>query len=232
MQTITNEAYLRRRARIVWLLSVGGVAIMVVGAVLYYRGSSSITRPLVLILGGLVTGNVGLALGRRWLRRPRADEVLQKALSELGRQYRLYNYTPIAPHLLISPAGIHVLTVQRQYGRITYDGRRWRRGGHWMPSLLELNFDPLGNPTKRAMRETARVQEFLARELPGQEVPVHSLIVFTHPRADVQATDPPVPVTHARDLKNVLREMMRERPTSLRARQRRQVEKLLNDLAR
>jgi len=232
VQTITNETYLRRRARIVWLLSVGGVAIMVVGAVLFYRGSPSMAKPLAFILGGLLIGNVGLTLGRRWLRRPRADEALQKALSELGHQYRLYNYTPLAPHLLISPAGIHVLTVQRQYGRITYDGRRWRRRGHWTQSFLELNLDPLGNPTKRAMRETARVQEFLARELPGQEVPVHSTIVFIHPQADVQATAPPVPVTHARDLKNVLREMVKERATSLRTRQRRQVERLLNDLVK
>ncbi len=231
MQTITREAYLRRRARIVWLLSVGGVVIMVLGAVLYYRGSSSATRPLSLIAGGLIVGNVGLALGRRWLRRPRADEALQKALSELGHQYRLYNYTPLAPHLLISPAGIHVLTVQRQYGHITYDGRRWRRRGHWTRSIMELNFDPLGNPVKRAAREAARVRDFLARELPDQEVPVHSMIVFTHPQAEVEAVAPPVPVVHARDLKNALRELMKDRSTSLRTRQRRQVEKLLNELA-
>lgn len=231
MQTITNEAYLGRRARIVWLLFVGGVAVMIAGAIRYYRGGGQIIAPLVLIVGGLVIGNVGLFLGRRWLRRPRPDETLAGTLSEFGRQYCLYNYTSLAPHLLISPVGVYVLTVQRQYGRIRYNGHRWQRDRHWMQSFLELNFDRLGNPTKRAAKEETRVREFISRELRNQEVPVQGVIVFTHPRTEVEAVDSPMPVTHVQDLKNVLRQMMKRQPGGLRRRQRRQLERIMGTLA-
>lgn len=231
MQTITNEAYLRRRARLVWLLSVGGIAVMIAGAIRYYRGGGSVITPVALIVGGLVIGNIGLFLGRRWLRRPRPDEVLRDALGELGRQYRLYNYTPPAPHLLISPVGVYVLTVQRQYGRIVYNGKRWRRSRHWQQSILEMNFDRLGNPGQRAAKEVERVREFIARELPGQEVPVQAIIVFTHPRAEVEPAHTPMLVTHVDDLKTVLREATKEKSAGLRRRQRQQLEQILDSLA-
>lgn len=231
MQAITNEAYLRRRARIAWLLMLGGVAIMVVGAIRYYRGGSPITRPLALIVGGLVVGNIGLYFSRRWLSKPRPEQTLKDALSEFSDRYRLYSYTPPAPHLLISPSGVYVLTVQRQYGHITYEKGRWRRGGHWMQSFLQMNFGRLGNPTKQAEKEADRVRAFISQELSGQEAPVHSVIVFTHPQAFVKAEEAPIPAAHIDELKNVLREVMKEQSGGLRRRQRRPLERALDELA-
>lgn len=229
MQAITNQTYLRRRARIVWLLMLGGIVTMVVGGIRYYRGGDpAFTTPLALILGGLIVGNIGLFLGRRWLRKPRPDEILENALGELSNQYRLYNYTSPASHLLISPTGVYVLTVQPQYGRITYDGRRWRRHRHWMQSFLEMNFNRLGNPTKRAVKQANQVRAFISEALPDQEVPVHGVIVFTHPRADVDAVDGSVPVAHVQDLKTVLRETMKEQSGGLRRRQRQHLQQILD----
>ncbi len=217
MLIVTNEQFVRRRARIGKYATLLGFAGLAGGFVisLFMSGSQSQDYLLVLVAyASLIVGLIGINVGRyhnaRWGRRPREEEILGNAMKGLDYKYQLYNYQDYLPvdHLLLSPFGLFVLEARYQYGQITNRGDRWqRRGGVW--AFVQMFAEGgLGNPTKDALRATEAVRKTLHNVLTSEEadqVAVEPAIVFTSPMAKVTAENPVVPVLVPKDLRTFVR---------------------------
>ncbi len=121
--------------------------------------------------------------GNRWGRSPRPDELIDKGLKGLGREYTIYHYVTAASHLLVGPAGVWTLMPYYQSGKIVYEKKRWKsRGGGFIQSYLRLfGQENMGRPEIES--ETAdRGNEALSDPNPsrGQRSPAHQGLIAVH----------------------------------------------------
>jgi hypothetical protein len=148
------------------------------------------------LLLGIVTSSLGFYYMNRWVRVPRADQVLEQGLKGFDDRYQLYNYVLPAPHVLLSPSGLFVLTTMGQDGVIRYEGGKFHRA--WSAGRI-LRFLADGDAQVLAL------QHYLDRNGAAEGVQIQNVIVFFHPRADIVATDPPRPVVVPKGLKRAIR---------------------------
>ncbi len=204
MRVIVNEGWVKRRAVTAQRGILIGVGLLGGAAVLSFN-PRYVLRAYGLVIPGVILASWASRAGDKWLREPRADQVLAKALKGLAHGYRLYSYVLPAEQVILSPAGLFVLKVKHQVGRISCDGDRWRRPLTLQRLWRFLAEEPLGNPTKQVQGQVQSMQRFLAEELPNADVPMYPLIVFTESGADLQVVEPTVPVLPLGELKAYLR---------------------------
>jgi len=163
------------------------------------------------LLIGFVLANISAYNANRYVREPRADHVLEKALRGFDNNYHLFNYTAAAPHVLLTPSRLYVITAKNQDGVIRKQGTRWKRNFSVKRLFLFFNEEALGNPTHEALSNAEKLRTQLSRALSGDLPAIEPLVVFTHPNATLQLDDPSgrdrdeVPAMLAKDLKKHLR---------------------------
>ena len=128
MKTYIDREKVNARSTLANAASVGGLLLLLASVLAPIFWQSLATLALVLLLVGGVTSMVGIYLANRWVRRPRPEESLDKALNSFDDTYRLYHY-PALPcdHVLLTPSGVVGLEVVNLAGRFTYHDGRWRR---------------------------------------------------------------------------------------------------------
>ena len=208
MIVLRDEKRIAQLARIGQIASLVGLLALVAGLLVIFLGNN----PNIFLyqLAGLVIGfalsQVGLYLSQRYLRRPRPDQVLDKAAGKLARKDgRLYHYLLPAPHVLLLPVGVVVLVAKYQSGRISVQGDRWTQAGIGMRRFFGREW--LGNPTREAEAQAAKVAAMIKAAAPAADVPVLPVIVFTTeniPSLDVKESR--IPATHFSKLAAVLRQ--------------------------
>jgi len=228
MRVITNKGIVRNRARTVWGLGGGGVLMMILGGVYLFTGRS-LTTVMSLLVGGLVVGNIGVYLGRRWIRNPRPEVALKTALKNLSDRYILYNYVLPVPHVLLAPRGLFVLQPRREYGEITCEGDRWHHKRIWQRMLLEMDPNYVGNPFRKLRKDIDKLKRFMEAKLPGEDIPVSGAVAFINPEAKVSAVDSTFPVADAGHLGKAIETAQRDGARMSRY-QRKEVERLLESL--
>jgi hypothetical protein len=121
--------------------------------------------------------------------------------------FRLFNYCAPIAHVLLTPSRLYTLTVKLQDGQIRKQGGRWRRDFKLRRILFFFNEEALGNPTRDARDDAARMQQALQKVLGDATPPVEPLIIFTHPNVQLQVDEPEgdVPALTSGDLKKFLR---------------------------
>jgi hypothetical protein len=218
MQIITDEQMVKTRARIGnYFFILGFVLIGVSLFLTWFRQEQVLLAFAALLLGFLLTnfGTYNMGKWGRVANTPhRADQLLEKELKGLDNRYRLYNYTLPVEHALLTPAGLVVLETRRQEGNIRCQGDRWqykRSLTSWLRLFVE---ESLGNPTRDAVNSTAAMRRLIARSVmvPGEDstesIPVDPVIVLLNPNARLTVDQPAVPVTTAKDLKKVIRNLV------------------------
>jgi len=210
MRVIVNEPLLAKRATWGRRIMALGFALLVL-AVIMSLNQQTVWGAYVVMLAGLIVMNIGVWIGGKALRTPRADEILDKSLKGLNHGSRLYNYLLPVDHVLLAPPGLYVLTLKFQNGQITARGEEWhRKQGLW--ATFRALFQPrMGNPGRQARKEVAKVQSWLQRHLPDAEIPVRPLIVFVNPEAKLQIAESAVPAVALADLKGYLRTTLKEK---------------------
>ncbi|MGQ9492963.1 MAG: nuclease-related domain-containing protein [Anaerolineae bacterium] len=204
MRVITNEPLIKKQATAARRALTIGLTLLFAAMMLSLNPRSMLMAYLVMLLGIIVL-NWAAVRGNKWLRNPRFDQELVKVLKGLNHGSRLYHYVLPADHVLLSPAGLFVLKVKPQEGQISCHGEKWRHHfnlGRFLRTLFE---ERLGNPTRQALLETERLRRFIAKHLPDAEVPIQPVIVFTHPKAELDVVEPTMPVLPLEDLKAYLR---------------------------
>jgi len=211
MRVIINEPLVVKRSTWGRRIMTFGFVILVLAALLSFN-RLTLVQAYAVMLAGLIILNVGLFVGGKWMRKPRPDETLDKALKGLNHGSRLYSYLLPADHVLLSPPGLYVLTLVFQDGQITAQGDKWRRRLGLTGSLRAL-FEPrLGNPSREARNEAAKVESWVRARLPDANVPVQPVIVFANPNARLQLEEPSVPAIALADLKAHLRAALKGKP--------------------
>ena len=161
---------------------------------------------------GWICSQVGMHLAHRYVRSPRPDEVIDKALGRVVKNGRLYHYALPVPHVLLSASGIIILVAKYQTGKISVEQDKWRQAGLGLRRFFGQ--ENLGNPTKDAENQVKVLANFIRKNAPEvEEIPVGALIVFTHAEQkalDVQNSR--FSAMHHSKVKSYLRRKRRNQP--------------------
>ncbi|MFQ6058199.1 MAG: nuclease-related domain-containing protein [Anaerolineae bacterium] len=204
MQVLTNERLIKSQARVSRITILGSFVILTIGLLASFRTQWLLVSYVALILGVGMSG-IGIRNANKWVKEPRADQLLAREMKGFDDRHRLYNYLLPAEHVLLSPYGLFVLTVKRQEGEIRCQGERWHHEFSWRRLLAGFGSERLGNPTQELRRDMERVRQLVARHLPQEEVPIEGVIVFTNPQARLKIVNAPLPVVVIKKLKSFLR---------------------------
>jgi hypothetical protein len=216
MKIVTNQKVINRNSRIGQVATLVSLGILGGGLFMSFN-PDLIQYSFFALLAGFVISQVGIHYGTKFGRSPRPDERLTSALKGLGDQYVLYHYAGPVPHLLVGPTGVLPLLPYNQRGTFTYDEgkKRWRqKGGNLYLKIFAQ--EGLGRPDLDIEANLQDVNTYLKRNLNEAELPpVKPVLVFTHPRADVQSQNAPYLTLPADKLKDGLRRMAKEEPVPM-----------------
>jgi hypothetical protein len=214
MRIVANEKLVQRNSQIAKYATFGGLALLVGALVINILALTRQNDPALLVyvmvafFVGFTLTNIGTLFTNRWGRRP--DKAVAEQLKGLDERYTLYNYRLGAAHVLVGPSGPIVLLPKYQAGPVHFDGRKWTNPGARRGLFGIFNPDPLGNPVAEAAGEVDNFNRFVKKHAPELAVAPQALIVFMHPRAEVKAGESPIPVLHAKQLKEHVRRLPRD----------------------
>ena len=216
MKIVTNAKLIKRNAAIGKYTSIAALVILGAGLFITFKYPDKFIYSMGCLLGGFLLSQFGIYFGNRWGRSPRPDQIINKSMKGMGREYTVYHFVTPASHLLVGPAGVWTILPFYQGGKITFDGKRWRsRGGGLARSYMRLfGQENMGRPDMDAATETKTLAVYLRRILPeGIGFPeVHSALLFTDPNVDLQSADSPIPAMTPKDLKDFLKGRAKENP--------------------
>jgi hypothetical protein len=216
MKFVTNTKLIKRNAKIGQFTSIGALIILGIGLFISFKMPDQFAFSLGALLVGFLMSQIGMYFGNRWGRSPRPDELIDKGLKGLGREYTIYHYVTTTSHMLVGPAGIWILMPYHQSGVIVYDKNRWKsRGGGFLQSYLRLfGQENIGRPEIEADSGIEATKRYLTRILPeGSTVPpITALLLFTSPKVELRIEDAPIPTITPKDLKDFMREKSKEEP--------------------
>jgi hypothetical protein len=207
MKIITNEERIGKGARLGKIMTFAGLGLLIAGLVvsLMMQDSPLLWLSFGFLLAGLLVSSIGTMNMNRWVREPRADQALAQGLKGFDDRYRLYNYELPAPHVLLGPLGLHVLTAMGQDGKISLEGSKFHRAFSPFRLLRFMAEEGLGKPFDEADSQVEVLREFLLENDIGDGVDIQNALVFFNPKVELSVSDPPRPVVLPKGLKKVIR---------------------------
>jgi hypothetical protein len=229
MRLTTNEKLIERQSRIARYATFGGLGLLLASLVTSFRGEF-IGVAYGALFAGFVLAYIGSVLSNKWVKQPRPDQVLVKALKGLDNKNHLYNYLLPAPHVLLTSSGILVFKPKPHNGAITCKDGRWHRPWRWSRLLGGMGQEPLGDPIAELNADIGKIRALLADKIETAAlVPIDGYVVFTDPLVQLSLDDPNLPVLMADDLKDTLRKS--KRSSALSPELLEKVERILNNEA-
>ncbi len=216
MKVVTNTKLIKRNAKIGQYTSIGALVILGIGLYISFKRPDLFFYSLGALVAGFFLSQIGMYYGNRWGRNPRPDEMIDKNLKGLGREYTVYHYVTPASHLLVGPAGVWTIMPHHQSGTIVYTKNRWKtKGGGFLQSYLRLfGQENMGRPEMESDAEIEATKRYLTKKLPeGSQLPdIKSLLLFTSPNVELNVEEAPLPAITPKELKDFLREKSKEEP--------------------
>jgi hypothetical protein len=216
MKVVTNTKLIKRNAKIGQFTSIGALVILGIGLYISFKMPDKFAYSLGALLLGFFMSQIGMYYGNRWGRSPRPDELIDKGLKGLGREYTVYHYVTAASHLLVGPAGIWTLMPYYQSGVIVYEKKRWKsKGGGFLQSYLRLfGQENMGRPEIESETEIEATRRYLTKILPedSEIPPIKALLLFTSPKVELKIENAPLPAITPKELKDFMREKGKDKP--------------------
>ena len=203
MKTYIDRKKIGRRAELSNLTSIGGLILLLAAVVAPLFLPKVANLAFILMVLGLGTAMVGIYFANRWVRKPRPEEMLDKALKGLADSYHLFHYPPFpSDHLLLTPNGIVILETVGLGGAFTYQAGRWKEAMTIGRALRFIVEEHLGDPIQSACRTEQFLRGQLERVIgPEVELPFKPMVVFIHPAAELEVEKASIPVLRADKLK-------------------------------
>lgn len=209
MRVVVNERLIKSRANAAKNATTIGLIMLVLAVVASFSARFVLVAYASLLIS-LPLVSWGINRAEKWLRDPRPDQVVSKALKGLDHSYQLYSSVLSVEQVLLSPSGVYVLLIRLANGKISCHGSKWHRKFVFWRLFRLFSEERLGNPTKQAQAETNKLRRLVTARLPGQDVPIQPVIVFVDPHAELEAVEPAVPAVLLSDLKAQLRSVNSE----------------------
>lgn len=199
MVVLRDEKRIALLGKVGRYLSLAGLLALVVGLLIIFipNVSNVFLYQLIALFVGWGLAQIGLYFSHRFLRKPRIDLVLDKAVSKVSRKDgRFYHYLLPAPHVLLLPGGVVVINAKYQTGKISVEGDKWRQGGLGMRRFFGQ--ENLGNPTREVEAMVKKMEAYIAANAPqAADAPLIPLIVFTTDNIDTLETkESRIPAMH------------------------------------
>jgi hypothetical protein len=210
MKAFTNTDIIETRAK--WAKRVAPLTmVFLVGGLI--TNFMSFNQPeyfrytVILLAIGFILSLVSSHLVNNWVREPRSDQTLLATLKKFGNDYVLFNYTSLAPHLLLTPSRLYVLVVRRQGGEVRVKGNRFSRPFSFIRILKFFTEEGLGVPNSEAQSHLKKLQKLLSQHLENEAIPeLQALVIFTNKDVSLILDEPALPVIAANQLKSYLRD--------------------------
>jgi hypothetical protein len=215
MKIATNRKLIKRNSRIGQITSLIALGILAAGMYITFKMPEKVGYSLGALLFGFFLSQIGMYYGNRWGRSPRPDEILDKGLKGLGRDYSIYHYSTPTPHLLVGPGGLWILLHYYQGGSITYEKKKWRqKGGGFIQNYLKIfGQENIGRPDIEASSEINGLKKYLSKLLPDLEIPeINSAAIFSNPTVKLVVNDAPITSLTPKDFKDLLKLRGKENP--------------------
>lgn len=210
MRITTNTKLIDRQSRIARYTTFIGLGVLLVSLISSFINISNIVVSYVSLFVGLIFAYVGSALANKWIKEPRADKALEKALKGFDSKYHLYNFVLPAAHVLLAPSGLLTFLVKPLDGLIICHGGKWQRPWRMSRLIGGMGQEPLGNPSLDLQKQIEAMRNLLTENLSRAAlVPIEGYVVFTDPKAELQVEDSDVDVVRTEDLKEVIRKSKR-----------------------
>jgi hypothetical protein len=206
MKAIIDRNKVGRLAQLSNIGSIGGLVLLLASVLLPLFQSKLAGYSLWLMILGLGIAMVGIYFANRWVRKPRPEDVLDKALKSVTDTYHLYHYPSLpCDHLLLTPTGVVLLETVNLGGIFTYKNGHWKENMTFGRALRYIVEEHLGDPIKATLQAESQVQTRIRQEVStGMTIPIRSIIVFTHPAVDLEVKDAPIPVCMADKLRKLV----------------------------
>lgn len=207
MIILRDDQRIARLRRVSQYTSLMGLFALVVGLIIAFVNPEQLFfYELLALMVGWLLSQVGVYLGHRYIRKPRPDQVLDRAVRSVAKDGRMYHYLLPAPHVLLTPQGIILLVAKFQGGKIFVDDDKWRQTSVGMRKWF--GGESLGNPTKEAEVMVGAIANYLRQHAPTvEEVPIAPVIVFTGTGSqELQIGETSIPVLHHNKLRGFLRQ--------------------------
>jgi hypothetical protein len=195
MKIYIDRPKVNARATLANVMSVGGLLLLLASVVapLFVPALAGIA--LLLLAAGGIIAMVGIYYSNRWIRKPRPEESLDKALKAFDDNYCLYHYPKLpCDHVLLTPSGVVLMEVVNLAGSFSYRNGRWKEAltiGRALRYIVEPRvIDPV--VIAQALQEDMR-NWFRDRLKLGPSIPVKVLTVFTHPATELEVQRSPFP---------------------------------------
>lgn len=214
MRVITNEPLIAKRKRWASILSPISMVLLLGGLVLnFWVGRQETIAPIYFysmfgcLLLGFVTATISSGMVNRWVKEPRADQVLSQAMKGFDNKHILLNHTTDVPHVLITQNRILAITTKLQDGVIQVDNNKWRRKFTFSRLLRIFVDEGLGNPTYEAEQNAQKLAKSLQKHLSaGEKIAIEPIIIFTDPKVELTVTSSDIPVLKSTRLKAYIRQ--------------------------
>jgi hypothetical protein len=218
MQSLVNQPFLDKRRKLASWASYAGIGALFAGVLTASR--SMLLSYLFLVLG-VIAASIGAYLSNRYVKEPRADQVLAQVLEGLDKRYALYNYYLAASHVIASHFGLTVVLPRPQKGQISYAGGKWQHHARWRHLTQFFGEPAVGKPELALEDEVAPVAQWIAEAMPGDEpVPVNGVVVFTDASAQLEVASAPVNALRADALPDYMRDGLKGQTVLSTARQK------------
>jgi len=219
MQNFVNQPFLDKRRKYASWASYAGIGALFIGVMTSQR---SLLISYVFLVVGVIAASIGAYLSNRYVKEPRADQVLDEALKELDKRYAIYNYYLAASHVITSHFGLTVVLPRPQKGQISYrEGGKWQHRARWRRVSQFFGEPSVGKPELALADEMEPIESWIAQVMPGEEqVPVNGVVVFTDPKAELDIESAPVNVLKVDALTDYMRDGLKGQPVLSTSRQK------------
>ncbi|MHB0857544.1 MAG: hypothetical protein ACYC5M_08235 [Anaerolineae bacterium] len=202
MQNRVNQSFLTKRGKIARWGTYIGIGALVIGLMTTTR---SILISYAFMLVGLIGASIGSYMTSRYVREPRADQIITTALEGLDKRFAGYHYLLGTNHVIASHYGLTVVIPKAQDGLITFQNGRFRHKAGFRRVFQFFGEQGLGKPDQELAQEVGWVKEWIDQVMPEPSIPVNGVVVFTSPKAELQIRGANVPAVAVDQLADYMR---------------------------